>query len=325
MIKRVFSWGKTVIGGFLDNHCSMHAAGLTYFVLLAAVPILCCILVVAKCCGADDYARAQLNAQIDLMIVNVEKGQDEPILGLAPTSTEDREKKRIAAEEFANRARTVSNMIFERVNQFDLKTFGWIGFALLLWTVISSLGMVEVSFNEICGVRKPRPVWKRACLYPLLMVVLPMLAAIAMSLPILSLVKNIIVATLGSTWLTQWVSDGLVWFLDSWIFKGLFTLTTASFALAFFFWIIPNCKVRFRFAWYGGLVTAVMLGGWMKICAIAQVGIAKSSMLYGSFAFLPIVLAWTYVNWEIILLGANMVHAFEVAESSLSSSTPLNP
>ena len=311
MIKRAFCWGKTVVCGFFNSHCSMHAAGLTYFALLAAVPILCCILVVAKFCGADDYARKQLNAQIDLMIANVEKGQDEPIVELAPTLSADREKKRIVAEEFAQRARTISNAIFERVDQFDLRTFGWVGFGLLLWTVISSLGMVEMSFNEICGVTKPRPVWKRICLYPFLMVVLPVLSALAMSLPILSLVKNIIVATLGSTYLTHWASAGLIWFLDSWIFKGLFTLVTASFALAFFFWIIPNCKVRFRFAWYGGIITAILLGGWMKICAIAQVGIAKSSMLYGSFAFLPIVLMWTYVNWEIILLGANMVHAFE--------------
>lgn len=315
MITKVWTWIKTVVGGFLDNNCSMHAAGLTYFSLLAAVPILCCILVLAKACGADDYARRQINVQIDLMIENIEKGQDEPILGLASTTEEDRTKKRIAAEEFAQRARFVSNSIFERVNQFDLQTFGWIGFGLLLWTVISSLGMVEVSFNEICGVRKARPIWKRACLYPLLLVALPILAAVTMSLPILSLAKDIIVATLGSSWLTQWVSNGLIWFLDSGIFKGLFTLATASLALAFFFWVIPNCRIRFRNAWYGGLMTAVLLGLWMKACAIAQVGIAKSSALYGSFAFFPIVLAWTYINWEIILIGANMVHAFGVVSS----------
>jgi uncharacterized BrkB/YihY/UPF0761 family membrane protein len=45
----------------------------------------------------------------------------------------------------------------------------------------------------------------------------------------------------------------------------------------------------------------------MKVCAVAQVGIAKSSALYGSFAFMPIVLAWLYMSWQIVLLGANMV------------------
>ena len=44
--------------------------------------------------------------------------------------------------------------------------------------------------------------------------------------------------------------------------------------------------------------------------AVAQVGIAKSSALYGSFAFMPIVLAWLYMSWQIVLLGANMVREF---------------
>ena len=61
----------------------------------------------------------------------------------------------------------------------------------------------------------------------------------------------------------------------------------------------------------GGLITAVLFAAWVKVCAIAQVGIAKSSMLYGSFAFVPIILAWSYMSWQIILLGANMVRAFD--------------
>jgi membrane protein len=49
----------------------------------------------------------------------------------------------------------------------------------------------------------------------------------------------------------------------------------------------------------------------MKACAVAQIGIGNSSALYGSFALFPIVLAWTYMSWQIVLLGANMVRAFQ--------------
>ena len=83
---------------------------------------------------------------------------------------------------------------------------------------------------------------------------------------------------------------------------------------------MPNCKFRFRHAWYGGLLTAVMFGAVLKVCAVAQVGIGKSSALYGSFAFLPIVLAWLYFSWQVILLGSCMVRAFScLAEGKLEN------
>ena len=310
-VKRVVDWGRCVVLGFLRHNCPIHAAGLTYFAILGVVPVLCCMLVTAKLCGVDHFARSRINEHIDAMIANIESGAADNTLDLlSPSSEEEREKKRIAAEEFAREARLVFNEMFERINQFDVSTFGWIGFALLLWTVVSTLASVETSFNNVFGVAKSRPIWKRLYMYPLLIVVLPVFATVAMSLPVLGVAKSAIVATMGSTWLTKWVSDGLVWFIDSVAFRLTFTLATASLTFGFFLWIMPNRKVSFRHALYGGAVTAVLFGGWMKLCAIAQVGIAKSSALYGSFAFMPILLTWNYMSWQIVLLGANMVYAF---------------
>ena len=312
--KSVYSWSKTVVSGFMYNHCSMHAAGLTYFSMLSMVPSLCLLLFFAKTCGIDDCARNSINNHIDIMIQNIEKGQDDGIVStLADVnvmSEEERERKRIAALEFGKQAREISDGIFDRIDNFNIGTLGWIGFMFLLWTVISSLGMVEVSFNHIWGVTKPRPIWKRAYMYLFISIVVPVLVALAMSLPILGIVKNIIVATLGATWLTKWVGDGLVWLLDSSIVRLGFAIGMASLNFAFLFYMMPNCKVSFKPAFLGGFITALLYGGWMKVCAIAQVGIAKSSALYGSFAIFPIILAWMYMSWEIILLGANMAYAF---------------
>ena len=308
--KRILDWGKCVVKGFLDNHCSLHAAGLTYFSMLALIPVLCCIVVFAKMAHVDHYAREQLNAQIDSFITNIEKGQDSELAKLAPQDEEKAKKKRIAAEEFASQARQFSDKLFSRIEKFDVRKMGWIGFALLLWTVISSLGQVEVCLNEIWDVEKPRPIWKKAYLYIFVATVMPILAILAMSMPILNVVKDVIVATMGSTWLTKWASDGLIWFIEFWAFKLLITLGFASLAFGYFFWVLPNCKVRWRHAWYGGAITAVLFGAVMKLCAIAQVGIAKSSALYGSFAFFPIILAWFYMSWQVILLGGCMVRAF---------------
>lgn len=312
--KAILDWGKCVVKGFLDNHCSLHAAGLTYFSMLALIPVLCCIVVFAKMAHVDHYAQERLNVQIDGWITSIEKGQDSELAKL--TTSQDEEtarKKKIAAEEFARQARSFSDQLFGRIAKFDVRKMGWIGFALLLWTVISSLGQVEVCLNEIWDIEKPRPIWKKAYLYIFVATVMPIFAILAMSMPILNVVKDVIVATMGSTWLTKWASDGLIWFIEFWAFKLLISIGFASLAFGYFFWVLPNCKVRWRHAWYGGVLTAVLFGAVMKLCAIAQVGIAKSSALYGSFAFLPIVLAWFYMSWQVILLGGNMVRAFGVA------------
>ena len=311
-MKKIFCWGKSVVDSFLGCHCSLHAAGLTYFSMLALVPVLCCILVLAKAVHVDEFARNQINAQIDALITQVEEGKGKYAAQENSTPEEQRklEKKKVAAEEFARQARGFSDQLFSRIEKFDVGRLGWIGFAMLLWTVISSLGQVEVSFDEVWDIPKARPIWKKAYLYLFVGTVMPVLATLAMSLPVLKAVKNAIVSTMGATWLTKWVSDGLCWFIDWWPFRLAISLGFASIAFGYFLWVMPNGKVRWRHAWWGGLLTAVLFGAVLKLCAIAQVGIAKSSALYGSFAFLPIVLAWFYMSWQVILLGACMVRAF---------------
>lgn len=309
---RPLHWCKLVVGSFLDTHCSMHAAGLTYFSMLAMVPILCILLLAAKACNIDDLVRRHINERIDAMIVNIEQSQDDELAQVTATDEETRCARRQVAQDLGRQARQISDALFARIDRFDVGTLGWIGFVFLLWTVISSIGMVEVSFNEIWEVPKPRAIWKRALIYLSVVIILPVIGALAMSLPILNIVKNVILATLGATWLTQWVSAGLIWFLDSTLFRVVIALTFATLDFAFLFSTLPNCRVDFKDAAKGGMITAVMFGAWMKICAVAQVGVAKSSALYGSFAFLPIVLAWLYMSWQIVLLGECMVHAFHI-------------
>ena len=199
MKKKIVKWFKTVVNDFNTSHCAMHAAGLTYFAMLSLVPLLCVLLSVAKLCGADDFARDQINSHIDAMISNVEHAQEDELANVAPISDEERERRRIAAEEFAAQAREISNKLFERIAQFDVWTFGWIGFGFLVWTVISAISMVETSFNEVFHVEKARPIWKRAYLNIFTAVILPIFAALALSVPILAVAKQIIVATMGAT------------------------------------------------------------------------------------------------------------------------------
>ena len=165
--------------------------------------------------------------------------------------------------------------------------------------------------NEVWEVDKSRPLWQRCALYLFISMILPLLLAFTMSLPILHVVKVVVDATLGATGYTKWLGEKLVAVLASRLFGYAVSLVFATVAAAFVLKIIPQRKVQMRAAVEGGLLTAVLFGGWMKACAVAQVGIAKFSALYGSFAFLPIVLAWIYMSWQIVLFGATLVRSFD--------------
>ena len=130
-------------------------------------------------------------------------------------------------------------------------------------------------------------------------------------MPVLRLVKRALDVTVGASSYTKWVGDALVAVLDSSLFSFAVSALFVTLLFAFVLSFMPNRKVKFRPAFEGGFVTAVLFCGWIRLCTAAQVGIGKSSAFYGSFAAPMIVLAWIYMSWQIILLGANMTHAFQ--------------
>ena len=307
--------------GFVKNPCGLHAAGLTYFTILALVPVLCLLMVFAKTCGADGFAREQINVQIDAFISDLEEGAEKaapaeavvlPPPATAPKTVQDEAAaRRVATLELAHQARAVSNDLFDRIAVFDVDTLGWVGFAMLAWTVISTLGQVETSMNAIWNVTKARPVWKRCVLYLFISLVLPLFSALALSLPVLRGVKAVLDATLGATSYTKWMGDALVALLTSRAFGFCVTLAFSALTFGFLFKVMPNRHVQTRSALEGGLVTALVFGALVKACTSAGMGIAKSSALYGSFAAVPILLAWLYMSWQVFLFGSCLTYALQ--------------
>ena len=300
---------------FNRHPCGLYAAGLTYFATLAFVPVLCLLMVFAKTCGADDFARAEINAQIDLVLTNLEKGAAVADAVAESDVPSEEAVRRAVTQELARQARDVSNDLFDRIETFEVGTLGWIGFAMLIWTVVSTFSQVEMSMNAIWEVSRARPIWKRCVLYLAITLVLPLLAALALSFPVLRVVKDVLDATLGATSYTKWVGDALVSTLTSRGFGFLMTLAFASTAFAFVLKVVPNRPVQTRAALEGGVLTALLFGGLMKACTSVGVGIARSSALYGSFAAVPILLAWIYMSWQVILLGSCMTYAFQCLHS----------
>ncbi len=320
---------SATFSSFTGHPTGLHAAGLTYFMILGIVPVLCLLMISAKMCGLDQFARDKINEQIDAFIAQVEEGQAKALDDATAVprnedasiqeATDDKVKmaylKADVTKDIAKQVRSFSNETFDGIEKVDFTALGWVGFAMLVWTVVSTLGQVESSFNEIWFVEKPRPIWLRIPLYIFIVVVLPILSALELSLPILRVVKTTLDATLGATSYTKWVGDAVVALITSRIFGFAISLFFSSLAFAMLLKLMPYHKVRFWGAMKAGVITALLSIGWIKLCTLAGVGIAKSSAMYGSFAALPILLAWIYVSWKIILLGSCISYAFECVHS----------
>lgn len=308
--KTILATLKGIGARYTRANCAMHAAGLTYFSMLALMPLLCVLLLGARACGVGDYVMEQVDEHVESLIKSVEEGQDDELAALAVTDDALRTERRAEAHAFGDQARALAVKLRGQIEHFDAHTLGWIGCLLLLWTVISSISMIEVSYNQIWQVKKARPIWHRVWLYLLIALLLPPLMALSAAAPLAKVVKDVVVLVEGPACLAP-LSKGLVVLVDSRLVRFLVTTFFTAVAFAALYKIIPNCPVKTRNAWRGGLLAALIFGAWVKLCTVLQIGIAKSSALYGSFALLPIILAWLYMSWQIILLGAVIVRTME--------------
>lgn len=81
-----------------------------------------------------------------------------------------------------------------------------------------------------------------------------------------------------------------------------FGLTILGFTAIFV--VVPNCKVLWRDAFAGGVLTAVILEAIIGFAFyISQFPI---TIIYGTFAAVPVFLAWIYISWIGVLLGATL-------------------
>jgi len=178
-----------------------------------------------------------------------------------------------------------------------------IGLIILFWTIIKLLGNIESSFNDIWGIKKARNLPRMATDYLSLMLIAPVLFLISSSA-------------------TVFVSTQLSFLADKLEILGrlkpliIFVLESAPFVImwclfGFIYVFIPNTKVGLKSGIIAGIVagTGYQIVQWVYIKF--QVGVASYNAIYGSFAALPLFLAWLQLSWLIVLVGAEIAHAHE--------------
>jgi membrane protein len=175
------------------------------------------------------------------------------------------------------------------------------GVVVLLWAVIKVLGHIENSFNHIWGVPS-RPMLRRVSDYLTIMVICPLLVLVSSSVTVY--ISHQVISAFG-----QYELPLLV---DPAIHTGLKLLPYALIWMLFtlVYIIMPNTRVPFSCALLAGVIAGsayqVVQGVYIQL----QINVAQYNAIYGSFAALPLFLTWLQTSWLIVILGAEISHAF---------------
>jgi len=196
--------------------------------------------------------------------------------------------------------RAISNTIMSNLTQFASKATGLsaVGAVALVFTSAAMIGTIERAFNQIWRVRQPRPLLQRVLVYWALVTLGPLAFGLS-----LTITGRLFTATNGlSTALP--IVGALFYTLVS------VALTTGAYALLYM--IVPNRRVDWRDALWGGLVAAIAFELAKRVFAIFIRQFPTYAIIYGALAALPLFLVWLYLSWMITLVGALLTAALPV-------------
>jgi len=166
------------------------------------------------------------------------------------------------------------------------------GFIALVISLLITLNSVEETFNQIWRVGSSRPKLTRFLVYWTVLTLGAMLAAASLAVS-----ARVFALPLFGTQEGQWLAS--------------FSLRLAPVLIEFacitlVYRVVPHHTVKWRHAVPGAILAAILLE-LVKWGIGAYLGSFQSyQKLYGTVAFVPILLLWIYLCWVAVLLGASL-------------------
>ena len=187
---------------------------------------------------------------------------------------------------------SISRQVLGYLTQFagQANRLGSIGLVALFGTALALILTIDRTLNAIWRVRQPRPLAQRLRIYWSGMTLGPLLlgASVTMTSYALSASKGLV----GN------MPGGIGFLLDAIQFMILAAGTAAL------YYYVPNTGVKWSHAWAGGLFVSAGLEVAKKLLVLYLGKVPTYSVIYGTFATVPILLVWIYLAWVIVLLGA---------------------
>ena len=267
------------IRGFKDDNCVLRASSLTFFSLLSIVPVFAMAFGVAKSFNLQEMLETQLRAAFQGM-----KGNEEVLAKILQFSK-------------------------NQLQNTQGGVVAGIGIIFLFWTIVKLLGNVEWAFNEIWGIKVPRPITRKIADYLIIVVVTPLFLVIAGGV-------TAFLATESGAMLDKYAFLQLVGpiVMAGMQFLPLIILTPF---FSFLYIFMPNTKISIKSGLISGVFTALCFMGIQMLYFEVQVTLfSKYSAIYGSFAAIPLFLIWLEISWMIVLFGAELSFAVENVETN---------
>jgi len=195
----------------------------------------------------------------------------------------------------------ITDQVMALVNNVNGGVLGGIGLAFFIYTAISMVQKIEESFNYVWYVNKARSFSRRLTDYLLVLLIVPLAIVVALGA----------IASLGNEVAFQWLTSNT--FLGP-FFAATTKLTPYFVVIVVFtalYKFMPNTRVDFRSALVGGLSGGILWATLGMIFAAFIANSARNQTIYASFAIAITTLIWLYLNWLILLIGAQIAFYFQ--------------
>lgn len=180
---------------------------------------------------------------------------------------------------------TIMEMVDRYLSTAQGGLFIGIGILILLWAVYSFFESVETAFNQIWNVKRSRSITRKFSTYITIIVLIPVFIVCNSGLHLF------VNSSIGDSLFVQFI---ISWVLFTWMYMA-----------------IPNTRVRFLTA----LIPGILMGTLFKLLQMLSVYLiamlSRTSIVYGAFASIPILMTWLQYTSLLILIGAEMSYAIQ--------------
>lgn len=177
--------------------------------------------------------------------------------------------------------------------------FVGVGLLVLLWAVYSFFRTVEQSFNNIWNVQQSRSILRQLTTYIAVLFLIPVLIIVSSGL---SIFFNTATETFPLLEHVRQHQSHLLRFIQWATGVGIFT---------WMFMAIPNTKVHLISALIPGIIIGSLYALLQMLSVYVIMFLGRTSLVYGAFASIPILLIWLQWTCLLIYIGAQMSFAIQ--------------